>query len=215
MNAASVEREDLLASLPTHVESGTLLLRRYLPSDAFTLAEVYRANRERLKEDFPNRIERVVDAESAEAFIWERAQMWEKCDAFHFGIWNKTSKLYAGEVCFKNLVWSVPKADIGYYVVQEYEGKGLMSASVRLLLPFAFEHLRIEKLQLRCSTENVASRRVAERCGFMLEGVLRNDVARGEHRTLVDLAYYGMTPEDYRKLLKPPGEGGFSKCPSN
>ncbi|MBI5471422.1 MAG: GNAT family N-acetyltransferase [Ignavibacteriae bacterium] len=209
MSDVANERDEASFSLPATWESERLLARQYVPSDARLLVEVYRANRDRLIDDFPARVSQIVDVKSAETFIHERAQLWKKRNAFFFGVWDKATKSYAGEVCFKDLLWAVPKADIGYFVVRECEGKGIMSASVAMLLPFAFEWLLLEKLQLRCSVQNVASRRVAERCGFLLEGVLRNDVVRGKERTPIDLVYYGMTPEDFRRLqLKPPTREG-------
>ena len=124
---------------------------------------------------------------------------------------EKQNRAYAGEVCFTEIVWKVPKADVGYYLAGGYEGKGIATEALRMTLPLAFETLHMRKLQVRCSVENLASQQVAERCGFKIEGVLRNDLVKADGHTLVSLVYYGMTPNDYRALrLKPPVAGGFN-----
>jgi [ribosomal protein S5]-alanine N-acetyltransferase len=211
MNLESDEVHHLRISLPAKLESERLVLRCYAIADAPVLAEMYRKNRERLKDDFAPRVARITDIAGAEAFILEKIRMWEKREAIHLGIWDKRSRMYAGEVCFKEIAWKIPKAEVGYYLAREFEGKGMATEALRMGLSLAFETLQMRKLQVRCSVDNLASQHVAERCGFKIEGILRNDFVKGDGRTLVSLVYYGMTPEDYRSLqLKPPPAEGFN-----
>ncbi|MEO8168360.1 MAG: GNAT family protein, partial [bacterium] len=186
-----------------------LLLRAYILSDAPTLSTSFNNNRQRLKQDFPGRSDKIWTKEEAESFIWQKNQEWERRESFHIGIWDKTNRMYAGEISYKDIAWKIPKADVGYYVLNNFEGKGIITEALTMTLPFAFEILEMQKLQIRCSSEHIASQRVAEKCGFKPEGVLRNDFV-SEGRTLVTLVYYGMTPADYRALnLKPPLTGGI------
>ncbi len=62
----------------------------------------------------------------------------------------------------------------------------MASCATRLLARFAFSELGIVRLELTCGPDNVASQRVAERCGFVREGVMREHVAfRGGRRDTV------------------------------
>lgn len=71
--------------------------------------------------------------------------------------------------------WTVRKFEIGYWLRPEAAGQGHASEAVRLLSTLAFERLAARRVEIRCDALNVKSRAVAERCGFVLEGVLRHD----------------------------------------
>lgn len=180
--------------LPDRLESPRLLLRRYQLPDASWLFEVFREERERLKNDFPTRaaVEQEADAE---VFLIHTLQQWRSRTALYFTVWDKEQRAYVGEVGLKEIVWSIPRGDISYFVVKKAEGKGIASEAVRTLVEFAFDVLHVNKLQIRCAVDNVRSQRVAERCGFIREGVLRADGVRPDGQ-LVDLIYFGMTPAD-------------------
>lgn len=72
--------------------------------------------------------------------------------------------------------WAVRKFEIGYWVRPEAAGQGHVSEAVRLLTALAFDELAARRIEIRCDSDNLPSRAVAERCGFELEGVLRQDV---------------------------------------
>lgn len=165
----------LRIAVQTRFESERLLLRCYTLSDAPTLSISFNNNQRRLKQDFPNRVKKIWTEEDAETFIWQKNQEWERREAFHIGIWEKKGEAYAGEICYKDIAWKISKADVGYYVLNEFDGKGITTEALTMTLPFAFEILEMRKLQIRCSSENLASQWVAEKCGFKPEGVLRND----------------------------------------
>jgi RimJ/RimL family protein N-acetyltransferase len=71
--------------------------------------------------------------------------------------------------------WAVPKFEIGYWVRTPLAGQGYVSEMVHALRAMAFETLNAERVEIRCDNANERSWRVAERCGFTLEGVLRRD----------------------------------------
>jgi RimJ/RimL family protein N-acetyltransferase len=55
-------------------------------------------------------------------------------------------------------------------------GKGYASEAVSLFVPFLFETRNVERVQALTHPNNIASRRVLEKCGFKLEGTLRKMV---------------------------------------
>jgi RimJ/RimL family protein N-acetyltransferase len=71
--------------------------------------------------------------------------------------------------------WSVPRFEIGYWRRSGEQGKGWITEAVRTLARFAFDHLGARRVEIRMASDNLKSRAVAERCGFTLEGVLRQD----------------------------------------
>ncbi|SDW67945.1 Protein N-acetyltransferase, RimJ/RimL family [Amycolatopsis xylanica] len=68
------------------------------------------------------------------------------------------------------------RASVGYWVAAGARGRGVATRTTRLLAGWAFEHLALARLELVCEPANVASQRVAERCGFVREGVLRSHI---------------------------------------
>lgn len=65
-------------------------------------------------------------------------------------------------------------AELGYVVVPEARGRGIATAALRLLTDFAFQELGMERLELMIAVHNEPSKVVAERAGYVREGVLRS-----------------------------------------
>jgi RimJ/RimL family protein N-acetyltransferase len=65
-------------------------------------------------------------------------------------------------------------AEIGYVVVPAARGRGVATEALRLITDWAFAERGLERLELRISMANEASKRVAMRCGYRREGVLRS-----------------------------------------
>lgn len=85
--------------------------------------------------------------------------------------------------------------EIGYWLDEKVEGRGLVTAACVNLIGYSFEHLRLERVQIRCAVENVRSRAIPEKLGFKIEGILRRS-ERLRDRT-VDLAVYGMLRSEW------------------
>ena len=83
---------------------------------------------------------------------------------------------------------------MGYWLLPEGRGRGYATRSVRLLSEWALSSLGIARLQLWTEPDNVASQRVAERSGYVKEGVLRSYRERNGHR--FDAVFYSLLPSD-------------------
>lgn len=64
-------------------------------------------------------------------------------------------------------------ASLGYWMGQPYARQGYMTAAVRAVIPFAFETLRLHRLEAACIPTNVGSNRLLENVGFVREGYAR------------------------------------------
>ena len=65
-------------------------------------------------------------------------------------------------------------ATLSYWLAKPFTGQGLMTESVKLIIRFSFEHLKLNRLELLVSVLNTKSAAVATRCGFTEEGVNRD-----------------------------------------
>lgn len=66
------------------------------------------------------------------------------------------------------------RGSVGYWLLPEARGQGLASRAVRLVSAWALRQLGLVRLGLFAEPANGASLRVAERCGFQREGILRS-----------------------------------------
>jgi ribosomal-protein-serine acetyltransferase len=69
--------------------------------------------------------------------------------------------------------WFDRSAEIGYWIASALEGRGYVTRATQQLLGLAFGAAGLHRLVIRCAMDNVRSRRVAERLGFRVEGLLR------------------------------------------
>jgi RimJ/RimL family protein N-acetyltransferase len=91
--------------------------------------------------------------------------------------------------------------EIGYWGAPWSRGRGVMTAAVRLLAVWAIDEFDLRRVELVIDVENAASCRVAERVGFMHEGVLRQySAAKGIWR---DQAVYSVLPGELEPGLRP------------
>jgi RimJ/RimL family protein N-acetyltransferase len=64
-------------------------------------------------------------------------------------------------------------ANVGYWLAPGARGCGYATRAMRLLCGWLFDALELGRIGLTTDPENLASQRVAQRCGFQLEGCLR------------------------------------------
>lgn len=80
--------------------------------------------------------------------------------------------------------------EIGYWLAGLYRGKGLMKKAVAGYCQRLFENPGITKIIAHVFVENIASRKLLENNGFMLEGILKDHYKKGER--MIDCALYGL-----------------------
>ena len=88
------------------------------------------------------------------------------------------------------------QGEIGYVVAREARGRGVAGRSLRLVTDWALDTLGLQRVELHIDPENEASIRVAERCGYVREGVLRSLHFKEHLRG--DTAIYSLLPGDPR-----------------
>ncbi|MFB7665934.1 GNAT family N-acetyltransferase [Kitasatospora sp. NPDC056138] len=98
--------------------------------------------------------------------------------------------------CFglKSTNWTESTTEIGYWAAPAARGRGFAPEAVRALAAWAFEVTPVRRITLLAATGNRASQRVAEKAGFVREGVLRS--ALTTHGGRVDSVVYGLLPAD-------------------
>lgn len=168
-----------------------LIVRPLARSDAAAFLALINRNRERLANSFPTMIGQVKGKISAARYVRGKVDEMKKRLFYSFIIVEETSGAIAGYVSLKNVDWTIPKAEAAYYIDHQWEGKGVTSKALGAVCHYAFTSLGMNKLFLRVSPDNPASRRVAEKCGFEKEGLMRADF-RTSAGVLIDAEYWGL-----------------------
>lgn len=187
--------------LPTAIEvpvpflGRRVLVRPYEREDATAVREAVEESRETLKPWMPwwdthKTIEESID------FCARSKAGWLLRESMNLGIWERESGRYLGGTGFHDPSWKVRKFEIGYWLRMSAEGRGYMTEAVKVLTRAAFEHFGANRLEIRCDVRNGRSKRVAERCGYTLEGTLRRDALTTEG-ALRDTHVFGMVREGY------------------
>ncbi len=107
----------------------------------------------------------------------------------------------AGWITLAVLSWEHALAEIGYALSAPYQGRGLMQEALDLVLPELFVAAGIERLEARCSVENIASQRLLERLGFVREALLRSYFTLNDRR--VDNYLYALLRADFLPRRRP------------
>jgi len=95
--------------------------------------------------------------------------------SYAFGIVLKETGTVIGVVELMTFDWKNKNAEIGYWLGKKRWGEGLMTEAVRLVLKFGFGNLKLHRVYAKLFEENIASARILEKCGFKLEGRMREE----------------------------------------
>lgn len=98
-------------------------------------------------------------------------------DTFAFAI-TADGKVIGSIGAFRGVNIHNKTAELGYYIAEEYWGKGIMTEAVGQLCDYVFTHTDIIRIYAEPFTYNVGSCRVLEKAGFQYEGTLRSNAVK-------------------------------------
>ncbi|RDW15209.1 RimJ/RimL family protein N-acetyltransferase [Oceanobacillus arenosus] len=131
--------------------------------------------------------------DDSQAFIEHTTQALEAKKGLTTGIYFQ-GKL-VGMAGFNSLDSQNKIGHIGYWLAEDYQGKGIMSRVARALTEYAFHELDLNRVEIRAAYENVKSRAIPNRLGFIEEGKIRQAEWLYDH--YVDHVVYGMLASDW------------------
>ena len=92
-----------------------------------------------------------------------------------FLIFENANGRLAGGITLGNIRYGVAQTgQVGYWIGVNHAGRGLMAEALQLALRFAFDTLRLHRVEAACIPDNARSIRVLEKAGFTREGLLRS-----------------------------------------
>jgi len=166
--------DPILFSLPETFESKRLLIRAPLLDDGIKVNEAIRESIDELRPWMPW-AKTIPTPEESEANIRRaRLKFLERSD-MRLLILLKENGEVIGSSGLHNIDWEIRRFEIGYWVRSSFGGQGYITEAVEAITNYAIRELQANRIEIRCDSKNVRSYKVAERLGFTLEGVIRND----------------------------------------
>jgi ribosomal-protein-serine acetyltransferase len=169
-------------------------LRLLTEQDAAALFSLIDQNRPYLREWLPW-VDYTRSVEDERTFIRLLHEQYKENHGFACGIWYQGQ--ITGTIGYHPIDWTHHKVEIGYWLAASYQGKGLMTNSCRAMITYAFDTLKLNKVEIRCATGNVRSCAIPQRLDFKFEGIIKQGEWLYDH--FVDLFLYGMLASDWKR----------------
>lgn len=150
-------------------------------------------NREHLRPYLPW-VDSTRTLSDTKEFIKYSKKQYVNNKGFDAGIWYEGK--YVGMIGFHSLNRRTNSISIGYWLDKDYTGKGIVSYACKKFIKYAFDILKMNRVEITCAEDNVKSRAIPERLGFIEEGKVRDGEMRDGR--YVDLVIYGLLKREWK-----------------
>lgn len=171
-----------------------IVLRTYQPEDADALFNAISRNRQHLS-PWLDWVSRTTRVEHSVQFIKQAQQDVHNQQALAMGIYYKNDII--GGIGMHQWDHVVKKAQVGYWLSREHEGKGVIAQSMQPFVNFLFDKLALNKIEVYFVAANKRSAKVAERMGCKVEGVLRQGAMR--NGVIEDVVVAGLLRSEWKR----------------
>ncbi len=102
-----------------------------------------------------------------------------------------------GMIGFQGIHWGNRLTALGYWIIPESEGRGIVTKACKAMVTYAFDTLHLNRIEIQCAEDNPASMGIPERLGFHKEAILAEVERRNEG--YVSHYLYRMLRSDWQK----------------
>ncbi|MFM9987985.1 GNAT family N-acetyltransferase [Flavobacterium sp.] len=160
-----------------NLESERLLLRQITSNDVNEIFEL-RSNPETMKY-IPRPL--VISIDEAMDHIKMIQDKIETNEGINWAITLKGSPKMIGIIGHYRIRWEHFRSEIGYMLLPEYHGKGLITEAIELMIKYGFDDMKMHSLEAIIDPDNTASARVLEKNNFVKEAhILQNEFYDGK-----------------------------------
>jgi len=181
-----------------HLRTPHLTLRPLVLEDAETLFKVYQG--EGVLKYFPNPAPPTL--EKIQRFLQHAQKHWEQHGYGNWGIVPEGEKTLIGWAGLEYLA-ELNETEVGFLLARDFWGKGYATEAAQASLSAGFEHFKLDHIIALVHPENLASRRVLEKCGMIYQETI--------HLWGIDLMRYLSRNNSYPKIDQLVGEARSSK----
>ncbi|MEZ4935816.1 MAG: GNAT family N-acetyltransferase [Saprospiraceae bacterium] len=172
------------------IETTRLLIRPFKMEDATIFFEQLNNSKAHLENFFFKTLNANQELQQTREYILQKQKDMENKNGFVCCIFKKDDLQLIGSISVRQIDWVVPKGELAYYIFKPFLGQKYATEALTAFRDWCFTEHQFNRLYLRIATDNLASIKTAEKCGFKLEGVLKNDYRRN-NKELIDMNIYG------------------------
>ncbi|MGZ0040275.1 GNAT family N-acetyltransferase [Paenibacillus ottowii] len=163
----------ILLSFPEQFQTERLTIRAPQWGDGAAVNEAIRESVNELRPWLPFARNLPTAEESEIRSRQARLKFLDRSDMVLY-IFDTASGQFVASSGLHHIDWDARRFEIGYWLRTSWTGKGIIAEAVNSIADFAIQHLHANRVEIRCDSRNTRSAKVAERAGFILEGILRN-----------------------------------------
>jgi len=123
----------------------------------------------------------------------------KSCDDYSFGIKIRSIKKIVGVLSLSSVDRYNGTASLGYWLGENYWRQGIMSESVKTIIDFGFDTLKLRRINVSTFTPNKGSNALIKKIGFKKEGVRRKYFKTKSTGKIYDDNFYGLLKEVWIK----------------
>jgi len=184
----------LIARIPRQFESERLIIRAPKIGDAGEMHDAVLESLDNLR-PWMRWANRPQTLKGTRDFLRSSCRDWGSGTEFGLPVFLKDTSTLVGWMGLFRIDWSVPRVEIGYWVRKRFEGQGYITEALNAVTDYCAECLGARRVELHIDDRNERSIRVADRCGYDLEGTLRAFV-RAEDGSLENTRFYSRVFSD-------------------
>ncbi|WP_340820401.1 GNAT family protein [Methanolobus sp. WCC4] len=173
-----------------HIVTDGLILRNWEEDDAERLAAI--ANNRKIADNLNDGFPHPYSIEDAKQFISRSRR--EDSSYLHLAV--EINGIVAGSIgAYFKENGHRKNAELGYYLAEEYWGKGIMVKAIRCMIQHIFENYDVIRIYALPFARNTASRRVLEKAGFRCEAILKSSIIK--NNVVQDDCIYAILKEEF------------------
>ncbi|TDX13422.1 GNAT family N-acetyltransferase [Flavobacterium sp. S87F.05.LMB.W.Kidney.N] len=170
-------------------------IENILPEEFYKLID---KNRNHIGHTFPVTLANSDSPKNAENFISVSRDKEKNSEGYYFYARETETNNLIGYLCVKTIDYRISKCELGYFIDEDFQGKGITSKMVSDALEFCFNELKMNKVFICTSEVNLASQKIALKHNFKQEGILRDEFRNGDGQ-LQNTVYFGLLKSEYTK----------------
>jgi len=162
---------------------------------ANTMFKVINENRQHLRPWFPweKKTKKALDSLK---YLFDKEEEIKESKKIEYGIY--INKEYIGNISIFDIDKNKKSAEIGYWLSSKFTRNGYATEAVKIIEKEFFNN-GLNRIQIKCDDENIASSGVAKKCGYIFEGKLREDFYSEHFKGFRNILVFSKLKSDFKK----------------
>lgn len=172
----------------------TVYLEEVKESDAKLIFEAVEKNRNFLRQ-WLSFVDKMQSIEFAENFL--KTVLQKRRDGIEYGFSIFENSDLIGRISIHKIDNQNRIGEIGYWLVESAQGKGIMTKACKAMIAFGFIDLKLNRIEIKCGTENSKSSAIPMKLNFTKEGIIRqSELLNGK---FIDLNLFSLLADEHSK----------------